>query len=378
MLALQRFQSSRMQGLFGNIFEGRRVLVTGHTGFKGSWLVMWLLSLGAEVIGYSLEALPTNPSNFEAARLGRFITDIRGDICDLEVLLSTIETHKPEIIFHLAAQPIVLHSFDRPQPTFHVNALGTVNVLEAIRTTGSVKAAVCVTTDKVYENQEWLWGYRESDRLGGHDPYSASKAMAELAVSAYRQSFFSYSDGSFVASARAGNVIGGGDFADYRLVPDCMRALMAGEPIGIRNPSHIRPWQHVLESLSGYLWLAANLVRHGAEYAEAWNFGPLEQAGVTTSQLVEKLVTLWGSGSWIHDNPHPDKVETNLLRLSWEKSATRLGWQPIYTWEESLAEIVDWFKAYQAGEDMLEVGRLHIQRYVEKAAALKVGWVQDV
>ena len=364
-----------MKQLFGNVFEGTTVLVTGHTGFKGSWLTMWLAALGADVVGYSLEEPPTSPSNFEAAGLGRHITDVRGDVCDLAKLGGVVEKYRPEVVFHLAAQPIVLRSFDEPQHTFQTNAMGTVNVLEAIRVTDSVKAAVCITTDKVYENREWFWGYRESDQLGGHDPYSASKAMAELAIAAYRHSFFS-DNGPAVATVRAGNVIGGGDFAAYRLVPDCMRALMNERPIAVRNPLSVRPWQHVLEPLSGYIWLATNLVRHGNEFAEAWNFGPLEQIGVTAADLAEKLVSLWGSGSWIQTNPELAKAETGLLRLSWEKSAARLGWRPVYTWEEALAEIVAWFKAFQSGEgDMLEVGREHIARYVERAVEVKPDWI---
>jgi CDP-glucose 4,6-dehydratase len=337
---------------------------------------MWLLALGAEVIGYSLPESPTSPSNFDTADLGPHITDIRGDIGDLAKVCQTVETYKPEIVFHLAAQPIVLRSFEQPQPTFMTNAMGTVNLLEAVRTTGSVKAVVSITTDKVYENKEWFWGYRESDQLGGHDPYSASKSMAELAIAAYRHSFFSTDNGPAVGTVRAGNVIGGGDFAAYRLVPDCMRALMTGQPIAIRNPLSVRPWQHVLEPLSGYLWLAAKLAADGQDYAEAWNFGPLEQVGVTAGDLAEKLVSLWGSGSWVQTNPELAKAETGLLRLSWEKSASRLGWRPIYTWEEALSEIVAWFKVFQAGsEDMLEFGRQHIQRYVTKAMELKPAWV---
>lgn len=367
-----------MEDLFGNKFDGKPVLVTGHTGFKGSWLTMWLLELGADVIGYSLEEPPTNPSNFVESGLGRHITDVRGDVCNLEKVCWTIATYQPEVVFHLAAQPIVLRSFEQPQYTFQTNALGTVNVLEAIRTTNSVKAAVFITTDKVYENQEWFWGYRESDKLGGHDPYSASKSMAELAISAYRQSFFSDESSPAIATVRAGNVIGGGDFADYRLVPDCMRALMRNEPIAIRNPLSVRPWQHVLEPLSGYMWLAANLLQHGNEFAEAWNFGPSEQIGVTAAELAEKLVSLWGNGSWIQTNPELAKAETGLLRLSWEKSAALLGWQPVYEWERALAEIVAWFKAFQTGErDMLKVGREHIQRYVDLAKTLKPAWAVE-
>ena len=374
-----------MKKLFDGVYDGRTVLITGHTGFKGSWLATWLLELGADVIGYSLEEPPTRPSNFAVSRLGRRIIDVRGDVRDFPSLQEVIVTHRPEIVFHLAAQPIVLDSVKRPKSTFDVNAGGTVNVLEAIRLSDSVRALVCITTDKVYENQEWLWGYRETDRLGGHDPYSASKAMSELAIASYRQTFFPAdryeAHGVAVASARAGNVIGGGDFASYRLVPDCMRALLAGEPIGVRNPLSIRPWQHVLESLSGYLWLAAKLLRQGPAFAGAWNFGPLEQKGVSTQELVEKLLELWGTGYWRHTDPGYARVETGQLRLSWEKAASRLDWRPVYCWEEALAEIVDWFKAFQAAQetadiDMAEVGRQHIAAYVERARRLNLPWAQ--
>ena len=270
-----------MKNLFGKSYDGLTVLVTGHTGFKGSWLTAWLLELGANVVGYSLEEPPTQPSNFEVMGLSRLINDVRGDIRDFPALQNAIVEYRPDVIFHLAAQPIVLHSMTKPKLTMDTNAGGTVNVLEAMRTTTSARALVSITTDKVYENKEWLWGYRETDRLGGHDPYSASKGMAELAIASYRDSFFppnKYEEhGVAVASVRAGNVIGGGDFADFRLVPDCMRALMAGEPIGIRNPLSVRPWQHVLEPLSGYLWLGAKLLQGGPDLAGAWNFGPQEQ-----------------------------------------------------------------------------------------------------
>lgn len=368
----------RMDKEFGNTYAGLPVLVTGHTGFKGAWLTTWLIQLGADVIGYSLPEPPTTPSLFEVTKLGEYITDVRGDIRDLEHLQQTMATYRPQIVFHLAAQPIVLRGLEQPQATFEVNAGGTVNVLEAVRTADSVRAVVCVTTDKVYENQEWDWGYRENDRLGGRDPYSASKAMAELAIAAYRYSYFSAdryaAHGVAVASARAGNVIGGGDFADYRLIPDCLRALMTDEPIAVRNPLSIRPWQHVLESLSGYLWLGAKLLREGAAVAEAWNFGPLEQKGVTAQALVEKLISLWGAGSWVHTHPAAKAVETGQLRLSWEKAAARLGWRPVYTWEEALAEIVAWFQAYRREEAMYEVGCRHIRTYVQQARALKVAW----
>ena len=360
--------------LFNNAYAGQTVLVTGHTGFKGSWLTTWLLELGANVVGFSLPDPPTVPSNFVAAGLSEHIVDVRGDIRDLAAVRQTIATHRPGLIFHLAAQPIVLHSVKKPKLTIDTNAGGTVNVLESIRTTDSVRALVSITTDKVYENQEWLWGYRETDRLGGSDPYSASKAMAEMAIAAYRDSFFPNdrygAHGVAVASVRAGNVIGGGDFADFRLVPDCMRALMAGQPLEIRNPRSIRPWQHVLEPLSGYLWLGARLLQEGPAYAEAWNFGPLEQKGIPAQMVAEKLIELWGHGRWVHTDPGFAKVETGQLRLSWEKAASRLDWRPVYSWAEALAEIVAWFKAFQAAEDMLATGRAHIHHYVQKAATL--------
>ena len=371
-----------MKNLFGQAYDGLTVLVTGHTGFKGSWLTTWLLELGAKVAGFSLDEPPTDPSNFEVMGLSRRIKDVRGDIRDFPALQKVIVEHQPDIIFHLAAQPIVLHSITKPKLTIDTNAGGTVNVLESMRTTRSARALVSITTDKVYENKEWLWGYRETDRLGGHDPYSASKGMAELAIASYRDSFFppgKYGEhGVAIASVRAGNVIGGGDFADFRLVPDCMRALMAGESIGIRNPLSIRPWQHVLEPLSGYLWLGAKLLQEGPALAEAWNFGPKEQRGVPAKQLAEKLVELWGDGSWEHTEPGFAKVETGQLRLSWEKAAEQLEWQPVYAWDEALAEITAWFKAFQnshsAKVDMYEIARMHIGSYVQRAEEEGLAW----
>lgn len=364
---------------YANAYAGIPVLVTGHTGFKGSWLVTWLLELGARVIGYSHPEPPTTPSNFVASGLSDHIIDIRGDIRDLDHLRETILTHEPQVVFHLAAQPIVLRSVELPKLTIDTNAGGTVNMLEAIRTTSSVRALVSITTDKVYENQEWLWGYRETDQLGGHDPYSASKAMAELAIAAYRSTYFppvqyGQSHHVAIASTRAGNVIGGGDFADFRLVPDCMKALMGGRPIGVRNPLSVRPWQHVLEPLSGYLWLGVKLLQEGPAFGEAWNFGPLEQKGVPARDLAEKLVELWGSGSWVHTQPGYAEVETGQLRLSWDKAAHRLNWRPVYSWADALAEITDWFKGYQAGVDMHDVTRRHIHKYTARARNLGLDW----
>jgi CDP-glucose 4,6-dehydratase len=369
-----------VKGLFGGAFEGMVVMVTGHTGFKGSWLTTWLLEMGATVVGYSLPEAPTTPSNFHVSGLERHVHDVRGDVRDLASLQAVIEQHRPQIVFHLAAQPIVLRSFEQPKTTIDVNAGGTVNVLEAIRTTGGVRALVSITTDKVYESREWLWGYRERDRLGGSDPYSAGKAMAELAIASYRDCYFApekYGEhGVAVASARAGNVIGGGDFADYRLVPDCMRALMAGETIPLRNPESVRPWQHVLEPVSGYLWLASRLLQEGPAYAEAWNFGPLESRGVTTRAIVEKLIELWGDGAWQHTGSAEPKAETGLLRLSWEKAQQRLNWRPVYNLDQALGEVTAWFRAYQEGRPMREVCRRHIDTYVSQASELGVAWAR--
>ena len=370
-----------MKHLFNNTFDGMTILVTGHTGFKGSWLSIWLNALGANVIGYALDEPPTEPSNFTVSGVSPTISDNRGDIRDYEKLLSLIQTHQPTLIFHLAAQPIVLRSVSEPRLTLETNAIGTVNILEAIRNTNCVKALVSITTDKVYHNEEWIWGYRETDRLGGHDPYSASKAMAELAISSYRDTYFPpekyHEHGVAIASVRAGNVIGGGDFAQFRLVPDCMRALMANEPIGVRNPVSVRPWQLVLEPLSGYMWLAVKLLTDGANYAEAWNYGPMETNGISAQAIAEKLITLWGSGEWIHTDPGFAKVETGYLRLSREKAAVFLNWQPVYTWEEALAEIVAWFKAYTNKEDMSTICQKHIDGYAQKAAELSLLWANS-
>jgi CDP-glucose 4,6-dehydratase len=371
-----------LKGLFANSFDGTTVLVTGHTGFKGSWLVAWLKELGAKVVGYSLPDPPTTPSNFEVSKISRHIIDIRGDVRDLTVLQATLQQHKPQVVFHLAAQPIVLKSYKQPKLTFDTNVTGTLNVLEAIRTTNSVQALVCVTTDKVYENKEWLWGYRENDALGGSDPYSASKAMAELAVASYRNSFFPGSDYDkhriAIATVRAGNVIGGGDFAEYRLVPDCMRSLMAGKSILVRNPQSIRPWQHVLEPLSGYLLLAAQLMKEGPAYAQAWNFGPLETVGETAGNLAQRLTGLWESSAQTYSLSHEGHEETGQLRLSWEKAARQLNWRPVYNLDEALAEIVDWFEAFQNRDDMYKVCREHIVHYVQRAYEQNLDWAIGV
>ncbi|UCE59579.1 MAG: CDP-glucose 4,6-dehydratase [Phycisphaerales bacterium] len=378
---------------FKDVFRGMPVLVTGHTGFKGSWLSIWLRELGANVIGFSLVAPPTTPSNYEVSNLSERVTDIQGDIRDLAALHNAIETHKPRVVFHLAAQAIVLESHRQPKETFDANVGGTVNVLEAVRTTksDSTRAVVCITSDKCYENQKWVWGYRENDALGGEDPYSASKGMAELSISSYRQSFFPIDKlsehGVALASARAGNVIGGGDWGDDRLVPDCMRALLNGEEILLRNPGSIRPWQHVLEPLSGYLCLATKLLgERGESFAEPWNFGPGELVGVTTESVVQKAIEVWGTGSYSGSmsrseaDPSKRKIEMAVLRLTSDKAASRLNWHSVYDWQEAIGETVEWFKAYQERTrksppgDMYDICVRQIERYTARAREANVGW----
>lgn len=370
-----------MKELFNGVFANKTVLLTGHTGFKGSWLTLWLQAMGTNVIGFSLPEAPTTPSNFELARLGQTITDLRGDIRDYAALRSTIEQHKPELVIHFAAQTTVLPSYQDPKLSFDTNAGGTVNVLDAVRTTDVVKALVVCATDKVYENKEWIWGYRENDELGGYDPYSAGKAMAELAVNSYRRSFFSAEATpgkrtTAVGSVRAGNVIGGGDFTENGLLADLMRAILNNESIVLRNPSSTRPWQYVLEPISGYLRLAEKLLTDGHAYAEAWNFGPLQHSAITTLEVVEKLVDLWdGDRSRIQYDPAAAKVhEAHSLHLNWDKSASRLGWRPVYTIDEALSETVKWYQSYQRGDAMDVVCSTLLENYVEQARRLKLAW----
>lgn len=364
---------------FNQIYEGMTVLITGHTGFKGSWLAIWLRELGANVIGYSLDA-PTQPSNFALGHLADKITHIQGDIRQRSHLHETIQDYKPTAVFHLAAQAIVLDSFDRPQETMETNVVGTLNLLEAIRQAPSVKAAVIVTTDKCYENRDWIWGYREHDALGGKDPYSASKAMAEILTASYRQSYFNAAHSPAIATARAGNVIGGGDFSSHRTIPDTVRALMSRTPVQVRNPSSVRPWFHVLDPLSGYLWLGHALLTQGQKYAQAWNFGPLEYQGVPVKNLVEKMIDLWGHGSWVQSGQKQNKPEMGMLRLNWDKAANELSWQPNYSWVEALQETAAWFKAYEKSTlhpsttDLYPLCREHIADYHLKARQCGLPW----
>ncbi len=350
----------------GAFWQGRRVLITGHTGFKGSWLSLWLQRLQANVIGYSLLP-PTQPSLSEVAQVGDGMTSITGDVRDLDHLQSTVARHHPEILIHLAAQPLVRRSYENPVETFSTNVMGTVNMLEAVRHSDSVRVVVCITSDKCYENREWVWGYRESDSIGGHDPYSGSKACAELAISAYRNSFFpaqAYPRHRVaLASTRAGNVIGGGDWAKDRLIPDIMTALMEDRPVIIRSPHAIRPWQHVLEPLNGYLCLAEKLWTHGPAFAEAWNFGPSSEEARTVSWIVEHLTRLWGEGArWELDAlPHPH--ENSYLKLDCSKAKDMLGWKPKLPLATALGWIVEWYQAYKQNQDMRSLTEEQITRF---------------
>jgi CDP-glucose 4,6-dehydratase len=327
-------------------WRGRRVLVTGHTGFKGGWLCLWLKALGADVTGYAL-APATNPSLFEVARVGEGLRSVIADIRDLLTLKKTFAAAQPEIVIHMAAQPLVRASYANPVETYATNVLGTVNVLEAARTAPSVKAIVNVTSDKCYENREWVWGYRENESMGGHDPYSSSKGCAELVTSAYRRSF-----GLPLASARAGNVIGGGDWSADRLVPDILKSLAADQPVEIRHPNAIRPWQHVLEPLRGYLMLAARVHGHSSEFAEGWNFGPRDEDCRPVSEIVATLVDAWGGKAAWGAQPGEHPHEAGYLKLDSSKARTRLGWSPRTSLAEGLAMTVAWHRAWLAGEDM--------------------------
>lgn len=332
--------------------SGRSVLVTGHTGFKGSWLSLWLDKLGAKVEGYALDP-PTSPNHFEAAHIAEILAgDVRGDVRDTELLTKTVRDFAPEVVFHLAAQPIVLESLRSPRETFDVNVLGTATLLDAVRASRRPCIVVVVTSDKCYRNDGQVWGFRESDPLGGHDPYSASKAGAELVVDSYRSSFFPRErlseHGVLLASVRAGNVVGGGDWATDRIVPDAMRALSAGEDLIVRNPLFIRPWQHVLEPLSGYLALAARLLGGGNTemLAEAWNFGPLATQEASVAELANALISAWGSGRWVPAGEAAQNLEAKALRLSIDKAVAVLGWAPRWEFGETVTRIVDWYSAF--------------------------------
>lgn len=350
-------------------WSGRRVLITGHTGFKGSWLSLWLQAKGADVCGFALEP-PTAVNLFTDAGVGDGMRSVQGDIRDTDQVARVFQEHRPEIVFHMAAQPLVRSSYADPVGTYATNVVGTASVLEAARHTHGVRAIVVVTTDKCYENREWDWPYRENDRLGGYDPYSNSKACTELVVSAYRSSFFNparYKEhGVAIASVRAGNVIGGGDWATDRLVPDIMRAFLAGEPVLLRNPHAIRPWQHVLEPLRGYIAVAESLCENGTADGEAWNFGPEQADARTVEWIVGKLASLWGEGAdWrVDSGDHPH--EAHMLQLDWSKAKRRLQWWPAYTLSETLAATAEWYKVKSMSKDMRAFTLQQIQGYEER------------
>lgn len=342
-------------------WRGRRVLLTGHTGFKGSWLSLWLQSMGAILRGVALAPV-TEPALFEVARVAEGMDHRIADIRDFAALQALVESFKPEILIHMAAQPLVRLSYQQPVETYATNVMGTVHVLEATRNVDSIKAIVNVTTDKCYENHEWVWGYREDEPMGGHDPYSNSKGCAELVSSAYRRSFLK-EVGIALATARAGNVIGGGDWALDRLVPDILRALEKREPVLIRNPHAIRPWQHVLEPLSGYLLLAQHLCMRGQDVAEGWNFGPRDEDARPVQWIVERLCQDWESGaSWtLQPGQHPH--EAHFLKLDISKARQRLQWKPRWSLEAALKHIVQWHQAWLQGQDMRAVCLQQITQY---------------
>ncbi|MCK4320997.1 CDP-glucose 4,6-dehydratase [candidate division WOR-3 bacterium] len=362
-----------MENLFDGVFKGKNVLITGHTGFKGSWLSLWLKELNANVVGYALKP-PTEPNLFEILNLEREIISVIGDIRDLNNLNDTFQKYRPDFIFHLAAQSILRESYDIPKYTYETNVMGTLNVFEAVRNTDSVRVVVNVTSDKCYDNKEWVWGYRETDAMGGFDPYSSSKGCAELLTNAYRHSYFKNQISGenkqvSLATVRAGNVIGGGDWAKDRLIPDCIRALSKGETIKIRNPQAIRPWQHVLEPLRGYLSLAVMMFKSGNRYAEAWNFGPTEEDSITVKEMVNKVVELWGKGEWedisqkISDPLH----EAKYLRLDCSKARRILDWRPMIDIDKAINFTIDWYRAYyDKSEDINEYTKNQINKYLEE------------
>ncbi len=351
-------------GLDASFWRGRSVFLTGVTGFKGGWLALWLQNLGARVTGYSL-APPTEPSLFVEARVGDGLQWHEGDIRDAARLREAVIASKPEIVFHLAAQPLVRASYDIPVETYETNVMGTVHVLEGVRAAPSVRSVVVVTSDKCYENREVHWPYRETDPLGGHDPYSSSKACTEIVASSYWRSFLQ-SRGIGLATVRAGNVIGGGDWAKDRLVPDAMRALAAGESVLVRNPASVRPWQHVLEPLAGYLRVAERLTADGERFSEGWNFGPGPDAACPVSELMTEICALWGAGARFHSESRVAPHEAKLLSLDASKARARLGWRPRLSLRQALSLSVDWYRAHgESGSDMQAFTLRQIRRYEE-------------
>jgi CDP-glucose 4,6-dehydratase len=347
-------------------WAGRRVFLTGHTGFKGSWLSLWLTRLGAQIRGYALDP-NTQPNMFSAVGAGKLVEDVRGDILDFARLQESLTEFEPQVVFHLAAQPLVRRSYVDPVGTYATNVMGTAHVLEAVRKTPSVRAVVCVTTDKCYDNKEWVWPYRETDNLGGYDPYSSSKACAELVTAAYRNSYFpvalQHQHGVAVATARAGNVIGGGDWSEDRLIPDLVRGFVSGQAVRIRRPDSIRPWQHVLEPLHGYILLAEHLLRGETGFASAFNFGPSHQDAWTVEQIATRVASLWGNGAnWIRD-AEPGAHEAGYLKLDSSKARAELKWHPRLSIECSLEWTAAWYRLSTRSEDMQAFTLEQIDRY---------------
>lgn len=364
-----------MKGIFCNAYMGKKVLVTGHTGFKGTWLTLWLQMLGAEILGYALEP-PTNPNLFSLTALKNGIYHVIGDVRNSDKLANVLRKFQPEAVFHLAAQPLVKLSYQEPRLTYETNIMGTINLYEALRQTNSVRAIVTITSDKCYENREWYHGYRECDPMGGYDPYSSSKGCAELVTAAYRTSFFN-NTGVALASVRAGNVIGGGDWAEDRLIPDCVRSLAQGKPIEIRSPKAIRPWQHVLEPLAGYLWLGALMLQGGGEqYSEGWNFGPKDDDVLNVEEVVQQVIQNWGSGQYTVDStgqPH----EAAFLKLDIGKARFKIKWEPVYDIFRSIQETISWYRLYYdnaPGEALDSFTRKQIEDYIEAARKEKISW----
>lgn len=356
--------------LFNDIYKDKKVFVTGHTGFKGSWLCLLLNELGADVYGFALDP-PTYPSLFKEAKIEELITSYIGDIRNLDYLTRVIQEIQPEIVFHMAAQPLVRESYKIPVETYSTNVMGTVHLLEACRKTSSVKSIVNVTTDKCYENKEWHWGYRENEPMGGYDPYSNSKGCSELVTSAYRNSYFNPKEyenhGVAVATARAGNVIGGGDWAEDRLIPDFIRAITNGEKVRIRSPYAIRPWQHVLEPLSGYLRLAELLYTEGPKYAQAWNFGPDDHDARNVEWIIKTICEIWGDGASFEIDTNPQPHEANYLKLDCSKARAELSWEPRWDIQTAINSIVEWNIAYINKDNIREVTIRQIYQYFDSS-----------
>ena len=356
---------------FADVYRKKRVLITGHTGFKGSWLALWLKELGADVIGVSLP----KSSNSDHWRLnGLSIDDRRLNICDADSLQHGLIETRPDIVFHLAAQALVRRSYQAPLETWSTNVMGTANLLNSCRNTPSVQAIVVVTTDKCYANQEWLWGYRENDRLGGHDPYSATKAGAELVAASFRSSFFNTESAPLIATARAGNVIGGGDWSEDRLIPDLVRAIESNQTIEIRSPDATRPWQHVLESLSGYLLLGQKLLSGDKSLANAWNFGPEQDGNRSVSEVLTLFNSHWIEMKW-HISEKSHLHEANLLYLDSSMARKKLGWQPVWSLEVTVERTAQWYQAWLASKSV--ISRIQLNDYIESAANAKIGWVTN-